>query len=66
MGETASTWKTPLHSSDTEHEWQKRYESKGKGGAFRLNRGERTFPLTPAALDTRNLQESNPFDADSD
>jgi hypothetical protein len=43
MGETASTWKVPLHSSDTEHEWQKRYASKGKGGAFDIARGERGF-----------------------
>ena len=45
MGETASTWKTPLHSSDTEHEWQKRYESKGKGGPFRVSHAEGTFPV---------------------
>ena len=43
MGETASTWKLPLHSSDTEHEEQKRREEKGKGGAFRIERTGRTF-----------------------
>ena len=43
MGETASTWKDPLHSSDSEHPWMKRYNSKGKGGAFDINRGERSF-----------------------
>jgi hypothetical protein len=47
MGETTSTWKDPLHSSDTEHEWQKRYASKGKGGAFDINRGERSFISAP-------------------
>jgi hypothetical protein len=44
MGETASTWKLPLHSSDSEHEWMKIREEKGKGGAFRINRTGRTFP----------------------
>ena len=29
MGEAASSWKIPLHSSDSEHEWQKRYAKKG-------------------------------------
>jgi hypothetical protein len=43
MGETASTWNVPLHSSDTEHEWQKRYAEKGKGGAFDIARGEHAF-----------------------
>lgn len=47
MGETASTWKVPLHSSDSEHEWQKRRESRGKGGAFDIARGERSFISTP-------------------
>ena len=65
MGETASTWKVPLHSSDSEHEWQKRYDSKGKGGAFKINRGERAFPMQPSEA-TEGIQESNPFDADSD
>jgi hypothetical protein len=47
MGETASSWKTPLHSSDTEHEWQKRVEQKGKGGAFDIKREEHPSLLTP-------------------
>lgn len=42
MGETTSTWKDPLHSSDSEHEWQKRYASRGRSGAFRLNRSDGT------------------------
>lgn len=65
MGETTSGWNVPLHSSDSEHPWMKRRESKGKGGAFRLNMGERKFPLTPAEA-TEGIQESNPFDKDAD
>ncbi len=62
MGETASTWKLPLQSSDSEHEWSKRYDSKGKGGAFRLNRGERSFPMKPSdATPSGTSEDSNPF-----
>jgi hypothetical protein len=43
MGETASTWKVPLHSADSEHPWTKRYEEKGKGGQFRIQRSEEKF-----------------------
>lgn len=46
MGETASTWTTPLHSSDTEHHWSKIREFKGDGQALKIDRGEREF--TPA------------------
>lgn len=46
MGETTSTWKLPLHSSDSEHPWQKRRGSKGRGGAFTIKRSEDTFPAT--------------------
>lgn len=31
MGETTSSWKLPLHSSDSEHPEQKRRESRGNG-----------------------------------
>jgi hypothetical protein len=70
VGETASTWKTPLHSSDSEHEDMKRYNSKGKGGAFRLNRGERSFPRRISDLEGPGTNASsvltNPFDEHSD
>ena len=46
MGETASTWKTPLHSSDSEHELMKIREFKGDGQALKIDHGEREF--TPA------------------
>jgi hypothetical protein len=67
MGETASTWKTPLHSSDSEHPEQTRRNFKGKGAPFDINRGERSFPRRLSDLDT-NAQTSNhnPFDTDGD
>ena len=66
MGETASTWKLPLHSSDSEHPWQKRFEQHGKGGAFRINRGERSFPARSDLDTTSQTSNHNPFDTDSD
>ena len=66
MGETASTWKTPLHSSDSEHRWMKRYDSKGKGGAFDINRGERSFPARDDINTSAQTSDHNPFDTDSD
>ena len=66
MGETTSSWNVPLHSSDSEHPWMKRRDSKGKGGAFKLNmRDGRQFPMTPAEA-IPGIQESNPFDKDAD
>lgn len=66
MGETTSTWKVPLHSSDSEHPWMKDRDSTGKGGAFRLNRSERPFIGTTgnptSGLGTSDTKEStNPF-----
>lgn len=53
MGETASTWKVPLHSSDSEHPWMKYRDSKGRGGAFRLagakGRWSATTPGNPTS-----------------
>jgi hypothetical protein len=46
VGETASTWKTPLHSSDSEHEWSKIRDFKGDGQPLKIDHGERAF--TPA------------------
>jgi len=66
MGETASTWNVPLHSSDSEHPWMKRRASKGKGGAFRINRGERSFPVRGDLDTTAQTSNHNPFDTDSD
>ena len=66
MGETTSTWKVPLHSSDSEHPWMKRRESKGKGGAFDINRGERSFPEGLDLNTTAQTSNHNPFDTDSD
>jgi hypothetical protein len=40
VGETASTWKLPLHSSDSEHHWMKIRESKGAGGPLGINRAD--------------------------
>lgn len=71
MGETASTWKVPLHSSDTEHPWMRRREEKGKGAAFVINRtGETKLPQATAGDPTNGIQHpgvnassvlSNPF-----
>jgi hypothetical protein len=66
MGETASTWSLPLHSSDTEHHRQKVRESKGKGGAFDINRGERSFPEGLDLNTSVQTSNHNPFDTDSD
>lgn len=67
MGETASSWRTPLHSSGSEAPEMKRRESKGKGAPFEINRSERSFPRRLSDLDT-NAQTSNhnPFDTDAD
>ncbi len=71
MGETASSWNVPLHSSDSEHEWMKRNDSKGFGAAFKIKRGEQGFPpqkgdplagLTPST----SSADSNPYDTDAD
>ena len=73
MGETTSTWKDPLHSSDSEHHWMKIRESKGKGGPFRINRGEHGFVSAPgdptAGIEHPGVNASsvltNPFDKHS-
>jgi hypothetical protein len=59
MGETASTWNVPLHSSDSEHRWQKRYNEKGKGGAFDIARGERGF-IGAAGDPTAGIGQASP------
>jgi hypothetical protein len=73
MGETTSTWKDPLHSSDSEHPWMKDRNSKGRGGAFRINRGERSFisapgdptdGIAPSGMNASSVL-SNPFDKHS-
>ena len=40
MGETASSWRKPLHSSGTDAPDQTRRESKGGGGALRFKRDD--------------------------
>jgi hypothetical protein len=62
MGETTSTWNVPLHSSDSEHPWMKRYNSKGKGGAFDIKRGERSFPEGLDLDTTSQTSNHNPFE----
>ena len=66
MGETTSTWKVPLHSSDSEHPWMKVRESKGKGGPLDINRGERSFPARGDPDTSAQTSNHNPFDTDSD
>lgn len=75
MGETTSGWNVPLHSSDSEHRWMKRYNSKGKGGAFRIDRGGRAHipqatagdPANGATFPAGNASSvlTNPFDKHS-
>jgi hypothetical protein len=70
MGETTSTWKDPLHSSDSEHHWMKIRESKGKGGPLRFDRtGGQSFPEDADDADGPGTNASsvltNPFDKHS-
>lgn len=67
MGETASSWKLPLHSSDSEHPTMKRRESRGRGrNCPAVDHG--TFPMHPAQATRSPVDEddTNPFDRDSD
>lgn len=42
----ASDWKLPLHSSDSEHPWQKRFNQKGVVPPVQArNQSERESPL---------------------
>jgi hypothetical protein len=65
MGEAASSWKTPLHSSGSEAPDQVRRESKGKGGAFDIEREGHESLLKQgdptAGIQTHSTQDCNPF-----
>jgi hypothetical protein len=70
MGEAASSWKLPLHSSDTEHPWQKRVAKKGmdhlvlsqEGGAFpAVKQGDPISGLSGPGTNASSVL-TNPFD----